>query len=155
MEIYQFPSHYSSWNLSFSTSIIDSSLLLISTLVLSPSNIICDPSAANASANRFSFLGACSISKVKNFSPFSGPLLCTGLGWVLLRRSFPWSNKPLSSNHPALSNAWLLSQGPWLARLGRLHILPCCLNRGVLAWTIMLLLYFIHGIKLLLLLRTG
>ena len=68
MGIHQSPLHYSSWNFSFNISIMDSFLLLTSTLVLSSSNIIYEPSAASASANRFLFLKVCSISKVENFS---------------------------------------------------------------------------------------
>ena len=68
MVIRQSPSPYSSWNFSFNTSIMDSSFLLSSILVLSSLKIIYDPSAANASANRFSLFGAYSISKVENFS---------------------------------------------------------------------------------------
>ena len=34
-----------------------------------PSKIICETSTTSASTNRFSFLEACSISKVENFSP--------------------------------------------------------------------------------------
>ena len=68
MGIRQSPSHCSSWNLSFNISIMDFFLLLTFTLVLSLLNIIYELSAASASTNRFSFLGACSISKVENFS---------------------------------------------------------------------------------------
>ena len=68
MGIRQSLSHRSSRNLFFNILIIDSSFLLTTTLVLSSSNIICEPSAANASVNQFSFLRACSILKVENFS---------------------------------------------------------------------------------------
>ena len=68
MGIRQSPSPCSSRNFSFNTSMMDSSLLLTSILVLLLLKIIYEPSAANAFANRFSFLGACSISKVENFS---------------------------------------------------------------------------------------
>ena len=60
--------HCSSWNLSFKVLIIDSFLLPTSILVLPLLKIICKPNAANESMNQFSFLGECSILKVKKFS---------------------------------------------------------------------------------------
>ena len=89
MGIRQSLSHHSSRNLSFNISIIDFSFLLTTTLVLSSSNIICKPSAANASVNQFSFLGACSILKVENFSSIFQAIALHGARLGSFREKIP------------------------------------------------------------------
>ena len=89
MGIRQSPLHYSSWNFSFNISIMDSFLLLTSTLVLSPSNIICEPSVASTFATDFRSSRHVLFQRLKTSLPSSGSLLCMGLGWVPLGRSSP------------------------------------------------------------------
>ena len=96
----QSPSHYSSWNLSFNISTIDSFLLPTSILVLSLQKLFVSLVLLVHLQTDFHSLKHVLSRRLKTFPPSFGPLLYKGLGWVLLGRSSPWLSKPPGLNHP-------------------------------------------------------